>query len=300
MIPEFPQFKSLELSDKKDVESFTEKFPPYSDFNFVSMWSWDIKKEMQISKLNNNLVVRFNDYITGEPFFSFLGGNQVNETVEKLFELSKKEGLKAELKLIPEEAVKGLNTSKFKITEDRDHFDYIYNIEELFSSIGSRYRGKRADLGRFLRKYPNINYKIIDITNTKIKSGISFLNREWFRNKKNNDPYFKIENELIAMDRFLNTKDLETYSIGVFSEGVLIGYLINGIIDKDFVISHFMKADVKFSGIYSFLANKSCELFLSLNKKFLNYEQDLGVDVLRKSKMSNNPAYFLKKYVISL
>ena len=67
MIPQFPEFKSLELSDKKDIESFTKRFPPYSDFNFVSMWSWDIKEEIRISQLNGNLVVRFTDYLTGKP-----------------------------------------------------------------------------------------------------------------------------------------------------------------------------------------------------------------------------------------
>ena len=80
MIPEFPEFKKLELSDKEDVEAFTKKFPPYSDFNFVSMWSWDIKGEMRLSILNGNLVVRFTDYITGDPFYSFLGNNKTNET----------------------------------------------------------------------------------------------------------------------------------------------------------------------------------------------------------------------------
>ena len=93
MIPEFPQFKNLELTDKKEVEKITGKYPPYSDFNFVSMWSWDIKGEMRLSILNGNLVVRFTDYITGNPFYSFLGNNEVNDTVEKLLELSKKEGL---------------------------------------------------------------------------------------------------------------------------------------------------------------------------------------------------------------
>jgi len=48
MLPEFPKFKGIELSDKEDVEKITHKYPSYSDFNFVSMWSWDIKGEMQI------------------------------------------------------------------------------------------------------------------------------------------------------------------------------------------------------------------------------------------------------------
>ncbi|MFH1170731.1 MAG: hypothetical protein V1704_04200 [Candidatus Vogelbacteria bacterium] len=46
------------------------------------MWSWDVNGEMRISELNGNLVVRFNDYLTGEPFYSFLGDNEVNEMAE--------------------------------------------------------------------------------------------------------------------------------------------------------------------------------------------------------------------------
>ena len=90
MIPEFPQFKKLELSDRKDLEKFTSKFPPYSDFNFVSMWAWDTKGEMQISQLNGNLVVQFTDYINGKPFFSFLGDSLVLDTIKTLLDFSKK------------------------------------------------------------------------------------------------------------------------------------------------------------------------------------------------------------------
>ena len=115
MIPQFPEFKKLELSDKEEIQKMTQKYPPYSDFNFVSMWSWDIKGEMRISVLNENLVVRFTDYITGKLFYSFLGDNEVSETAKKLLDLSKAEGLTPELKLIPEHSVKNLDLSKFNL-----------------------------------------------------------------------------------------------------------------------------------------------------------------------------------------
>ena len=84
MIPDFPSFKNIELTDKEDVDRFTLEHQPYSDFNFISMWSWDIKEKMRISQLNGNLVVLFTDYITGESFCSFLGTHNVNETTEIL------------------------------------------------------------------------------------------------------------------------------------------------------------------------------------------------------------------------
>src|SRR3989344_6982684 len=130
-LPEFPKFKPLELSDKQDIEKITNKFPPYSDFNFVSMWSWDIKDEMRVSQFYGNLVVRFTDYLTGVPFYSFLGDNKVNETAEALLKLSKNEGLKPELRLVPESSINRLHNQQFNILEDRDHFDYILDNDKI-------------------------------------------------------------------------------------------------------------------------------------------------------------------------
>ena len=170
MLPEFPNFKKLELSDKEDVEKITHKYPPYSDFNFVSMWSWDIKGEMRISQLNGNLVVRFTDYITGDPFYSFLGNNKVNETAETLLQFCKKEGAKTILELVPEDSIKGLNIKKFNIEEDRDHFDYIYPINSIASYLGSEYQKHRKMVRRFEKqhKFEILTLNLMNVNNQKL------------------------------------------------------------------------------------------------------------------------------------
>ena len=105
MIPLFPQFKKLELSDKESVYALLSLYPPYSDFNFAGTWSWDVRNKMQISNLNGNYVIRFIDYVTGEPFFTFLGEHKVNETITLLLDIARSENYTPELKLIHEEVV---------------------------------------------------------------------------------------------------------------------------------------------------------------------------------------------------
>src|SRR3989338_2938897 len=56
MIPQFPQFKRVEITDREAVEAHTHKYEPYSDFNFTSLWAWDTNGERMISELNGNLV----------------------------------------------------------------------------------------------------------------------------------------------------------------------------------------------------------------------------------------------------
>ena len=80
----FPNFKLLELTDCEAVLSITSKLPPYSDFNFVSIWSWNLYDKIMISQLNGNLVVKFTDYITGESFYSFIGNTEVEKTTKEL------------------------------------------------------------------------------------------------------------------------------------------------------------------------------------------------------------------------
>ena len=303
MLPKFPQFKSLELSDKEDVEKITGKFPPYSDFNFVSMWSWDIKGEMRLSMLNENLVVRFTDYLTGEPFYSFLGDNKVNETVEELLEFSKKESLPLELKLIPEEVVKDLDQIKFKAIEDRNNFDYIYDVSRLAELKGSEYQSHRNSIHKFLRIYKNWKVEVvINFTEIYDKNQILSLFTQWIKNKGDSLLLEEYKNEFLSLNKLLSISDpskLNLTCIFLCVDNKLVGFIINECVKKYNTI-HFEKADTSFKGCYPFLMQQNSKILNNLNIKELNFEQDLGVNSLRFTKTQFNPSFFLKKYLITM
>ncbi len=301
MLPEFPNFKSIELSDKNDIETITHKFPPYSDFNFLSMWSWDIKSEMRFSMLNDNLVVRFTDYLTGEPFYSFLGGNKVNDTVKSLLELSEKEGLPARLKLVPEDSIKELDINKFSATEDRNHFDYILDVEKLQKHEGKKLRyhfnlSKRliAECGE------KLNIKAIDLSDEKRKKEILALTNTWIQNKASSNKDTVSSIEIDAIQRFFLMEVKDNFSLGVFYNNKLIGCSINDVLGGDYCLCHFMKADSVFRGIYSCLFLETSRMASGVGKKYINIEQDLGLSNLRQSKESFEPVNFLKKYIITI
>ncbi|MDA1169039.1 MAG: hypothetical protein O3A36_01745, partial [bacterium] len=136
-IPQFPEFKPLELSDREEIIKHTSKFVPYSDFNFTSLWSWDTDKKLKVSNLNQNLVVQFSDYISDEQFLSFIGTNEVNETMSHLLALAEIKGLLSTVKLVPSVVVEKLDTSRFIVEEDRNNFDYIYSVQGLTELKGS-------------------------------------------------------------------------------------------------------------------------------------------------------------------
>ncbi len=308
MLPKFPKFKKLELSDRKDIEKITKQFPPYSDFNFISMWSWDTAGDMAVSELNKNLVIKFADYVTGKPFYSFLGTTQTTETARELILLSKAEGCGDMLKLIPESSLAKIDQAQIEVAEDRDHFDYIFSIEKLSAYIGSEYSKHR----RLVKKFEKNNFEVVklNLADYMNRSLLLGLVRTWVREgkKKTNttDDGLGMEDfdhELTAFKKLMSaTPELLEALVcsALFVDGILAGFIINEKISKDYCIAHFGKADVKHNGIYYFLMQQNAKNFLDVGVNYLNHEQDLGLPSLRYSKNFYRPVNFLKKYTLSL
>ncbi|MSU55109.1 MAG: DUF2156 domain-containing protein [Candidatus Taylorbacteria bacterium] len=297
MIPKFPRFKKLEFFDKVDVETFTRQHPPYSDFDFMSMWCWDTKGEMEVSLLNGNLIVRFTDYLTSEPFVSFIGSHEVFDTTDKLLKFSIKEGVQPALKLLPEVSVINLDKEAFIVSEDRNHFDYIYSVEEISQYEGSGLKTHRNSLNSFLRKYRKVEAKLLDVSNKKNQQEILRLYGKW---EKNNG--FSIPNETIAINRFLkHANQFSSIAIGVYVEDELVAFNLHekSPVDSAYINCLFAKTNSEFIGINAFLMNATAKILKEHNYKYINYEQDLGIYNLRQAKNSFQPHHFLKKYTAS-
>lgn len=301
MIPNFPQFKKLEISDKTDVEKFTSKYPPYSDFNFVSLLSWNIKDEMRLSVLNDNLVVHFNDYLTGKLFYSFLGDNKINETVEELLELSKKEGLEPKIKLVSEISIKNIDRKKYQVEEDPNNYDYIYKNENLANFSGEKFKNKRCLLKKFEASYLDSHILISSDIDDKTKEDIFRLDKKWAQDKVGKMMDFDIKNEIQAVKNFFislpDLTDSKFLFLCLYINTELIGFSISSIINQDYILCHFSKGNTKYSGVYEYMLKKYGENAVKISH-FMNYEQDLGLPGLRFSKNSFRPVSFLKKYVI--
>src|SRR3989344_3949353 len=201
MIPEFPHFKHLELTDKKDVEALTEGFKFYSDFNFTSLWLWDVDHKMMLSQKHQNLIVLFYDYVSKKPFFSFIGKNNTTDTACSLLDLSKQKYQTDFLKLIPEEVADLLPKSKFSIIQDRVSYDYIYfnPAQASINILGENSYGKK--IKDFIKSHPNYSVMESSIQDAP-KEKCAELFYRWTKNKKI-DNYFDMA-EYKAFQKILN------------------------------------------------------------------------------------------------
>lgn len=299
-LPIFPEFERLDITHKEVLQEIASNFPSYSDFNFVSLFTWDTDGAVVVSSLNDNLVIRFTDYIDNKTFYSFLGTNKVDETVATLIKYAESLGEHPELMLVPHSTASLISTDIHEVSEDRDNHDYLLSVNDLVEFRTNMYRGKKNLLNRFQREYGEHAKTLeIDLTDLTNRKEIREVLDSWQASRHKSSK--EVDNEFVAIERALaHAKDLGIRAFGVYLHNDLIGFTLFEILPKKVAVIHFDKADVSYIGVFEHLKHTFAKHIASLGMDTINYEQDLGIEGLRKAKESYHPKDYLKKYTVSL
>lgn len=296
-LPLFPRFEPLEARHQAAINDFVRAFDPYSDYNFISLWSWDHQDKLRFSSLNDNLVIRFQDYTDADDFFySFLGSSQTDATAQTLLSHSSTEGA-LKLKLIPESVVKSLaRPHDFVIAEDRDGFDYI------IATKPENGHSKKRELHRFLKEHGDkLRVSELDIKNPRHAEAILKVTEKWAAGVT--DDRFNA-NEIAAIKKIISEHHrIDTdnlHVVGLYMGGELSAFCIAEVIGDGFAMGHYAKTDKRYRRIGAALDHFVADSLAGKGVKYFNQEQDLGLEGLRASKMSKQPVFFLKKYTIGL
>jgi hypothetical protein len=297
-IPEFSCFANIDLETRKEIVEFTDALPAYSDFNFVNLNSWNISGRAGVARLAGNLVFRLYDYITDEPFYSFVGETQIVETAQTILAEAAEQGRAPALKLIPENCALDLEESGlFTVTEDIDSHDYLLSIPALAAISGRKHSHTRELVNRFSRENGHhVNLIHLDLADEQERDRLL----EVFRAREHVKPGNNDDNELKAFARLLDDSahyDLIGHGVVVADE--LSAFIVCEPHNADTVMAHFWKADTKHRGIYQFLLHNLAKELNQAGYSILNFEQDLGIAGLRSAKQYLRPAGFFKKYTVA-
>ncbi|MCC6790224.1 MAG: GNAT family N-acetyltransferase [Thermomicrobiales bacterium] len=301
-IPEFPAFKALEIEDQFEVEQWVKRFPPYSDFNFVSLWSWNTSGGFELSWLNDNLVVLFNDYGTGERFFSFLGANQPDETADALLDLAKERGIVRELRLLPAETARRLTPRRgLHLAPVPEHDDYILSTVSWSTLAGGQFRNKRNEISKLERLHRPV-CRQIDLGDSTVQQAVADVYGRWsVRRERAGAGLPESTAEALAVRRvFSLDRPGDLLGFGLFVDDEMVAYSINERLGRGYAMGHHWKADPAYPGAYPYLLRETCRTLAAEGVTFLNIQQDLGEPGLATAKRLYRPARRLHKFQLSV
>lgn len=293
-------FKKLELEDKQVFDRYLK---PYKfktcEYSFTDLFMWRKAYDIQYTILNDVLIIKQMDSEGGYHFMQPIGYTSENlkSIIDRLIQYKKEFNFKFLFKDVEEEFIKDFKKIcpyEFYITEDRDTFDYIYDSSSLIGLSGRKLRNQRNHYHNFIK---NNNYKVTDITEEEVRQCIK-VSKEWYEQKAYES--YNLFYELKAIEELLENRDkLNLESMAVYVNEKLSAFTIGEKVNNEMAIIHIEKADSKINGLYNFINKTFVEQYFS-DVPFINREEDLGIEGLRRAKLSYKPIKLEHKYNIAI
>lgn len=193
--------------------------------------------------------------------------------------------LSAEMK----ETLEEMAPDVFSWEYDRDGSDYVYEVSALANLSGKRYHKKKNHVNRFKKLY---DFTYEEITDENKAECLKMLD-EWMAEKEWN-PSLAAEREAIEA-AFRYYKELEYKGGLIRMDGKVMAFTMGEEASKDTFVTHFEKALDTISQLYAVI-NQQFALHQLSTYKYVNREEDLGIEGLRKAKTSYHPVFMVDKY----
>ncbi len=191
-----------------------------------------------------------------------------------------------------EQAMPGL----FRYQMDRDASDYIYESSDLIQLAGRKYHGKRNHLARFQRTY---DWSYEDITPDNF-ADCKAVAHAWCVENGGCGKEDGTDDESCAINMAFRSFDKLKLSGGLLRiEGKPVAFTVGEEINPEVYLLHFEKALSGYEGLYPAINHEYASNCLG-QYRYINREEDLGIEGLRKAKLSYNPAILLEKYAVTL
>ena len=192
--------------------------------------------------------------------------------------------------------VESLFPGKFQFHMDRDHFDYVYDINDLAELSGKRYQSKRNFANRFASNHPDCRCLPLDENTIP---AVQVMLEQWFAHRLSIAPDSDFVLEQVALKRaFANMQALGLEGLALMEGDKCIAMTMGSRLSKDTFDIHFEKALEGYDGAYAYInrsyARHLREVYPDLC--YLNREDDMGIPGLRKAKMSYHPHHMVEKY----
>ncbi len=292
-------FKDITPDDKDVIQSFTLVSKRMNcDLSFANLCSWSFLYHTQFAVMDGYLLFRF--YADGELSYMMpVGTGDVKPVLEALISDAEAQGSKFQMlgvctnmKADIEAAMPG----RFTFSEDRDYFDYIYLREDLATLKGKKYQPKRNHINKFKKQYPDYEYQ--PLTPELVPECLA-LAAEWCR-ANNCDEQKALTDERQSATYALHHFEALGLTGGVLRvNGCIAAFTYGAPINADTWDVCVEKANTDIEGAYAMI-NYEYANHIDEQYTYINREEDLGLEGLRKAKLSYQPVILLEKCIAEL
>lgn len=289
-------FKSITLNEKELYEKylFDEK-ERGCEYSFANLFMWGKQRYAVV----NNHIVLFSQYYKRSVYLFPVGAGDKKAVLDAVMADARERGLEYRITGITEsdkELMESLYPDKFEYHRDRDFFDYVYAVEDLTQLKGRKYHGKKNHFNKFLAMHPDYKTETI---NDKNISKVQDMVERWYKDRIEELPDSDLTMEQKAIGKaFKNYKDLGMEGIILTDNNEVLAMTMGSPLSHNTFDVNFEKALSGVDGAYAAI-NREFAVYITETRpeiEFLNREDDMGLEGLRKAKKSYHPHHMVEKW----
>ena len=188
---------------------------------------------------------------------------------------------------------------RFVMTTRRQDSDYLYEREKLASLAGKKLHGKRNHIHRFEERYPDWHYESMCDENEELCAKMAM---KWCldncADQDANWQHERIDESKLVVYAIRHRDELGMKGGALFAGGQVVAITLGEHLTDDTFVVHFEKAFPEIQGAYPMINREFVRNELK-EYTYVNREEDLGDEGLRKAKLSYRPIRLIHKCMIT-
>ena len=267
------------------------------DYTPTNIIMWGDEYNTEIAFDDSDLYIKYN--VDGMTFFGIpFVMTGMKKGIENLIKYTEDNNIELTIGDVePEifEIIDRIYPGQFKVAYQRDGADYVYNIKDMAELSGKKYHGKKNHINKFKKTYINWWYEKMSDDNTN--ECIDMV-KEWRVKNVCVDDVEKADEICIMINSIKNRERLGLIGGLIRANDRVVAVTLGGAINDEMFDINFEKAFSDVPGAYPMI-NQQFIINELMNYKYVNREEDMGLDGLRKAKESYLPEFMVQKGLVT-
>lgn len=288
--------KRPELTDRAYINHYLSYADTRScEMTFANIYLWSRHYDVGFAPVGDMLVFGRQ---SGDPSFTVpIGPGDLKTAIDALMDWFEEQGKPFMLYNVTKEdfaKLEALYPGQFEVEYDRDYADYVYETEKLAVLSGKKYHSKKNHINKFKSLYPDWSYEPISQDNVEECFQMGLRWRELNGCEAAPEKHAEI---CVTLNFLRLFQELEMRGGALRVDGQIVAFTIGEPVSADTMVVHIEKAFSEIQGAYTMINQQFAE-HEARGYQYLNREEDMGEEGLRKAKLSYKPVFLIEKGVL--
>ena len=288
------KFRPIAIDDRARYESLLAKESIRGcEFSFANLYVWG----RQNIAFTEEGILLFSQFDRRSVYPYPIGGDR-KTALDAIIADARARGIPCRITGLSYEAIETIETlypQQFRFHCDEGAYDYVYDINDLADLKGKNYQKKRNHLRRFQEAYPD--YRTEPIGENNIPTVRAML-EDWYEDKLLENPHHDFHMEKAALNRALcHYEALSLDGLLLLNGNTPLAFTIGSRLSHDTLDVHFEKAGAAAPTAYVAINYEFARYIREKypDIRYLDREEDMGLEGLRKAKKSYYPHHMIEK-----